>query len=313
MRKSHHNDIVIRLKATMKGEVRRNVSMAPWTAYRIGGPAAIWAAPETEADVGRALAVFHDTGLPCFILGRGTNLLVSDHGWDGAVLYLGDNLSGCRFENTRADALAGMPLVDLVREAVARGLGGMERLAGIPGSVGGALIMNAGAFGQEIEASVTRVRGFDMDGAPFHAERGDLDFQYRRVPDLAGRVVTGGDFTFTPGDSPVLEDTMQRTLARRASRQPLSRPSCGSVFKRPTGHYAGALIEAAGLKGTRAGDAMISPKHAGFIVNMKTASADDVYALICRIERRVEARFGVRLEREVKLLGRFGDKHFGPG
>ena len=313
MNTPHHNDIVSSLKAAMKGEVRRNVSMAPQTAYRIGGPAAIWAAPETETEVGTALSVFHDADFPCFVLGRGTNLLVSDQGWEGAALYIGDNLSGCRFEDTRADALAGMPLVDLVREAVARGLGGMERLAGIPGSVGGALIMNAGAFGQEIATSTVSVRGFHLDGSPFQAQREELDFQYRRVPGLAGRVVTGGNFTFTPGDSPTLEDTMQRTLARRASRQPLSRPSCGSVFKRPTGHYAGALIEAAGLKGKRIGDAMISPKHAGFIVNMKTASADDVYALIRVIERRVEARFGVRLEREVKLLGRFGDEHFGPG
>jgi len=307
-----HHEIVQTLKAGITGTVRQHVSLGPCTAYRIGGAAAVWVAPDTEADVGKALAVIHRTDLPVFVLGRGTNLLVSDQGWQGIILYIGENLSGCRFDGRSASAFSGTLLINMVREAAARGLGGMERLAGIPGSVGGALIMNAGAFGQEIGEAVTRVRGFHLDGTPFDATRKELDFRYRRVPGLADRVVTSGEFVFTPADTRTLEDAVELTLARRASRQPLSRPSCGSVFKRPTGHYAGALIEAAALKGTRIGDALISPKHAGFIVNMGEATASDVYTLILKIERRVEARFGIRLEREVKLLGQFENEHFGP-
>ena len=171
-------------------------------------------------------------------------------------------------------------------------------------------MMNAGAFGQEIEGAVAAVRGFEMNGTPFRSARRELAFHYRRVPALKGRVVTAGEFSFTPADPVELTRRVSQTLARRKASQPLHRPSCGSVFKRPTGNYAGALIESAGLKGERIGDAMISPKHAGFILNMGRASAADVYALIRRIQDRVDARFGVRLEREVRLLGRFDDGFF---
>lgn len=298
------------LSAHIDGTVTADAPLAPYTAYRIGGRTAIWAAPAGERAVGQALAVIETLGLPLFILGRGTNLLVSDAGWPGVTLYLGDNLSGWSLARTGAMALAGTPLTDFIRAAVADGLGGMEYMAGIPGSVGGALIMNAGAFGQEIEAVVAAVRGFERNGTPFRIERSDLEFRYRSVPGLVGRVVTAGEFLFSQADPAALSLRVSQTLTRRTTKQPLHRPSCGSVFKRPAGNYAGALIEAAGLKGERIGDAAISAKHAGFILNMGHASAADVYALICRIQDRVSARFGVQLEREVRLLGGFGDDFF---
>ncbi|MFH1982332.1 MAG: UDP-N-acetylmuramate dehydrogenase [Pseudomonadota bacterium] len=312
---THHGiDIALqKLRAHIDGTVLAKEPLAPYTAYRIGGPSAIWVVPADELAVGSALAVIATLDLPLFVLGRGTNLLVSDTGWPGITLYLGNNLSGWSLAASGATALAGTPLTDFIRAAVAEGLGGMEHMAGIPGSVGGALMMNAGAFGQEIEGVVAAVRGFERNGTPFRIERRQAAFQYRAAPGLKDRVVTAGEFIFSPADPVELTRRLSQTLARRTAKQPLHRPSCGSVFKRPAGNYAGALIEAAELKGERIGDAMISPKHAGFILNMGRANASEVYALICRIQDRVAARFGVRLEREVRLLGQFDDGFYSGG
>ncbi len=242
-----------------------------------------------------------------FVLGLGSNLLVSDRGWPGIALYLGTNISGWHFEGSNVHVQAGTRLLDLIRHAVDSGLGGMELMAGIPGSVGGALRMNAGAFGQEIAQTTVQVRGFRLDGTSFSAERGEIKFGYRQVPDFEGVVLTSGKFCFQPSDIAVLKQRMNDILALRAKKQPLDFPSCGSVFKRPPGYYAGALIEEAGLKGERVGGALISPKHAGFILNTDNAKATDVLELIRKIEEKVWQRFGVKLEREVKLIGEFDD------
>ena len=288
-------------------EVKTNEMLAPYTSYKIGGPAAIWAAPTRETGIGEMLAIVREADIPLFILGLGTNLLVSDKGWPGIILYLGANLSGWRFDDTAATVMAGTRLLDLIRDAVDQGLGGMELMAGIPGSVGGALRMNAGAFGQEIEQTTVAVTGFRMDGTPFEAARKKINFIYRRVPDLEQVVITSAQFRYEKKDAALLKERMNDILTLRAKKQPLHYPSCGSVFKRPPGYYAGALIEEAGLKGERIGDAMVSPKHAGFILNTGKAKAADVFSLIRRIEDRVYERFGVKLEREVKLIGEFDD------
>jgi UDP-N-acetylmuramate dehydrogenase len=281
--------------------------IAPYTSYKIGGPAAIWAAPAGEEGVGKVLAIVREAGIPLFIQGLGSNLLVSDKGWPGVILYLGANLSGWRFDDTRATVMAGTRLLDLIQNTVDQGLGGMELMAGIPGGVGGALRMNAGAFGQEIEQTTVAVKGFRMDGTPFEAARKEINFSYRRVPDLEQVVITCGQFRYEKKDAALLKERMNDILSLRAQKQPLNYPSCGSVFKRPPGYYAGVLIEEAGLKGERVGDAMVSPKHAGFILNTGKANAADVFSLIRRIEDRVWKRFGVKLEREVKLIGEFND------
>jgi UDP-N-acetylmuramate dehydrogenase len=288
-------------------EVKTDKMIAPYTSYRIGGPAAIWAAPAGEERIGEILAIVREAGIPLFILGLGSNLLVSDEGWPGVILYLGDNLSGWRIEDTAATVRAGTRLLDLIREAVGRGLGGMELMAGIPGSVGGALRMNAGAFGQEIEQTAVKVNGFQLDGSLFEAARNEIDFNYRRVPQLERVVITSAEFRFKKAAAATLKQRMDDILALRARKQPLNYPSCGSVFKRPPGYYAGALIEEAGLKGECVGDAMVSPKHAGFILNTGNARAADVFSLIRRIEDRVRERFSVKLEREVKLVGEFDE------
>ncbi len=288
-------------------EVKTNEIIAPYTSYKIGGPTAVWVAPQTEASIREVLAIVHSCNIPLFILGLGSNLLVSDKGWPGVTLYLGANISGWRFGDSAATVLAGTCLLDLIRYAVDRGLGGMELMAGIPGSIGGALRMNAGAFGQEIAQTIVSVQGFHLDGKSFAAERKEIGFGYRQVPDLERIVLTSAQFHFKPAGAKMLKQRMNDILALRAKKQPLDYPSCGSVFKRPPGYYAGALIEEAGLKGERAGGAMISPKHAGFILNTDNAKAADVFRLIRKIEDRVWQRFGVRLEREVKLIGEFDD------
>ena len=201
--------------------------------------------------------------------------------------------------------LAGTLLLDLIRTAVKKGLAGMEQLAGIPGGIGGALRMNAGAFGQEIESTTREVNGFHRNGSPFQATRNDIQFDYRRVPELEDVIITSAVFRFEESDPHILSARMDDILALRAKKQPLRYPSCGSVFKRPAGYYAGTLIEEAGLKAERIGGAMVSPKHAGFILNVDRASATDVYALINLIEKKVYDRFGVRLAREVRLIGEF--------
>jgi UDP-N-acetylmuramate dehydrogenase len=297
--------IAAQLADVTDGDVQVNKPLAPYTSYKIGGSTALWAAPATEAGIGRVLALIHEKQLPLFVLGHGSNVLVSDAGWPGVTLYVGENLNGWRFDHQQAQVLAGSRLADFIRAAVTKGLGGMEQLAGIPGSIGGALRMNAGAFGREIETVTMAVSGFSFDGSPFQAERQQIDFGYRQALQLEKVVITSGRFQLKTADSRILQLRMQDILAIRGRKQPLEYPSCGSVFKRPPGYYAGSLIEQAGLKGVHIGGAMVSPKHAGFILNTNNATAADVYALIRLIEKRVYERFGVRLEREVKLIGNF--------
>jgi UDP-N-acetylmuramate dehydrogenase len=298
-------ELATQLADVVDGQIRTDRPLAPFTSYKIGGPTAVWVAPVTKAGVGRALEIIHENKTPLLILGRGSNLLVSDHGWDGVTLYLGENFSNWTFDHREAKVLAGTLLMDLIRAAVKKGLSGLELLAGIPGGVGGALRMNAGAFGQEIEQVTVSVSGFRRDGTPFSADRCKINFGYRRVPELEKVVITSALFHFEKEDAGTLKTRMEDILALRAGKQPLNYPSCGSVFKRPAGYYAGALIEETGLKGKRLGGARISRKHAGFILNVANAKAVDVYALIQLIEARVLDRFGVQLEREVKLIGEF--------
>ena len=293
------------LAAMTTAEVSIGHRLAPYTAYGIGGPSDVWLAPRQESDIHTCVRLAYNRGVPLFVLGRGSNVLIADSGWRGITLYLGDNFSGWTISKQSARVKAGSLLYDVVKATVAEGLAGIELLAGIPGSVGGALRMNAGAFGQEIGPVVEVVRGVTPTGEVFTADKGQFDFSYRRAPIFDQVVITSARLRFSKGDRTTLKDRVADILAMRARKQPLEYPSCGSVFKRPPGYYAGALIEEAGLKGERVGGAEVSRKHAGFILNVNQAKADDVYRLIHLIEQRVHARFGVNLEREVKLIGEF--------
>ncbi len=285
--------------------VSKDRPLSDYTSYKIGGPAALFVAPQSHTMLKAVLEHIDRIEIPLFLLGHGSNVLVADEGWPGVVIHFGANLSGWRFNGNQAVAKSGTPLIDFIREAAARGLAGLEQLAGIPGSIGGALRMNAGAFGQEIQAVVNSVRGYRLNGGEINLTREEIDFNYRCAPQLDNLVITEGGFQFRWEKPAILKKRVTEILALRAQKQPLNYPSCGSVFKRPKGYYAAALIEGAGLKGVQVGDAVVSPKHSGFILNLGHATADDIYRLICLVEKRVWQRFGVRLEREVKLVGSF--------
>ena len=294
-----------KLEATTSAEVDTHRGLAPYTAYRIGGPSDVWVVPRSEEDIIACVRLARARDIPLFILGRGSNVLISDSGWRGITLYIGKNYSGWTISGHTVEAQSGSLLNDLVTATVRAGLAGIELLAGIPGGLGGALRMNAGAFGQEIATVVEEVHGISIEGEPFRADGGQIDFGYRRVPTLDQIVITGARLRFKTEAPDTLKRRVDDVLSMRNRKQPLNYPSCGSVFKRPTGYYAGALIEEAGLKGKRFGGAEVSQKHAGFILNVAGACAEDVYRLITYIEQSVKNRFGVRLEREVKLIGMF--------
>lgn len=295
------------LSAAVQGKLKFSEPLAAYTSYRIGGPTDVLVFPDSESEIAAILKIIHKDALPLLVIGKGSNLLVSDSGWNGVTVYLGDNLSGWWFEEGKAQAMAGTTLLDFIRACCENSLVGLEKLAGIPGTVGGALKMNAGAFGQEIGTVTGTVHGYKTDGSPFSVRGAQIGFSYRQAPGLKDIILTRSSFTLSQGNRAVLDTEMEATLARRAAKQPLACPSCGSVFKRPEGHYAGALIEAAGLKGKKIGGALVSPKHAGFIVNTGKACAMDIYTLIRLIEKKIKNDFGVVLEREVKLIGRFDD------
>jgi UDP-N-acetylmuramate dehydrogenase len=294
------------LAAAASAEIDVGRRLAPYTAYRIGGPTDIWVAPRKEADIHMCVRLAHSHRIPLFVLGRGSNVLISDSGWRGITLYLGENFSGWTISERTVEVRSGSLLNDLVTATVNAGLAGIELLAGIPGGLGGALRMNAGAFGQEIASVVEGVHGIRTGGEPFSVEGRHIDFGYRRAAVLDHVVITRARLRFELQDPTLLRRRVADILEMRARKQPLDSPSCGSVFKRPSGYYAGALIEEAGLKGKRIGGAEVSQKHAGFILNTADARAEDVYRLIKHIEQKVKDRFGVGLEREVKLVGEFG-------
>ena len=266
-------ELAAQLRDRVDGQIETDRPLAPFTSYKIGGSTAVWIAPITKEGVGCALEVIHEKKVPLLVLGRGSNLLVSDYGWEGATLYLGENFSGWRFDDRQAKVQAGTLLMDLIRAAVKKGLSGLELLAGIPGGVGGALCMNAGAFGQEIEQVTVSVSGFRRDGSAFLADRHRISFDYRRVPELEKAVITSALFQFTEKDPGALKTRIEDILALRAGKQPLSHPSCGSVFKRPAGYYAGALIEETGLKGKRIVVPSKGPKQPDLFGNLYMAKA----------------------------------------
>ncbi len=279
--------------------------LKPFTSYRIGGPADYYAAPSTLEDLLELLQWAKHESLPVFILGGGSNVLISDRGFRGLVIHLKDFLTDLVEVKGEGEWTvgAGVRLTPWVRRTAHEGFQGVENLIGIPGTVGGALKMNAGAFGGEISEPLISV---DVLDARFHLDtlkKREVNFDYRKAPELEDKIILKARFKLQPGDAQALLMKLREILHRRRRRQPLEAPSCGSVFKRPEGDYAGRLIEAAGLKGTTCGGAQVSMKHANFIVNRAGASAADVLELIKRVKRAVKDAFGVELQREIVLVG----------
>lgn len=290
--------------ALVRGECLRDAPLAPRTAIRVGGPADLLVRPADAADLAALLAASRRLSVPVTVLGGGANLLVSDRGVRGAVVRLPPDFGEEEGEGGRLVLSAGAPTSRLVQRAQARGLVGCEFIAGIPGTLGGAVAMNAGTAIGEMKDVVSRVEVATPEGTRW-IEAADLGFAYRtcRLPPAA--VVTRVEFRLRPGDVARSRAAMEADKDRRRRTQPLTQPSWGSTFRNPPGDHAGRLIEAAGLKGHRVGGAMWSDVHANFVVNLGGATAADCLALVRLARRKVRERFGVELELEVRLAGEF--------
>ncbi len=289
-----------------EGAVLFEEPMRLHTTFRIGGPADVYVQVASEEELARVLAVCHAAGGSPYIIGKGSNLLVADGGVRGVVVEIGRAMSDICVEGSRIHAKAGAALSAIARAALAASLDGFAFAAGIPGSLGGAAVMNAGAYGGEMKDVVETVRLLMPDGSICEKTPAELHFRYRAtdIPEI-GAIVTGACICLTPGKAEEIREKMEELRLRRQEKQPLDLPSAGSTFKRPEGDFAGRLIEASGLRGHRVGGAMVSEKHCGFVVNMGDATAADVCAVICDVRERVFADSGILLEPEVRFIGDF--------
>ena len=278
--------------------------MKKHTTFKTGGKADVFIQPSSAEQLSLLLRFCSEQGLSPFILGNGSNLLVSDDGIRVPVIAVGEGLDTlCLLDDTTVFAGAGTPLIRLCKFALEHCLSGLEFAYGIPGSVGGAVFMNAGAYGGEMRDVVVRAEHLTMRGEPGACEGDTLEFGYRSsIYKTTPCVITGAVFKLQKGDPQQISAKMQELLQRRKDKQPLEYPSAGSVFKRPEGYFAGALIEQSGLKGKRVGGAAVSEKHAGFIVNLGGATTGDVLALIEICKTTVKEKFGVSLETEIQMV-----------
>lgn len=284
-------------------EILQEEPMAAHTTFRIGGPARRFARPRRPEELTALLELSGERRWPVLLVGNGSNLLVSDRGLDRLVIHTGALERIARTGETVLRAGAGTGLACLASFALRAGLTGLEFAHGIPGSLGGAVCMNAGAYGGEMSQVVVSVTAWFPDRGIVRLDREELAYGYRRSVFTGSRgAVLAAEFALEPGDGAAIRSKMDELSRRRREKQPLEYPSAGSVFKRPEGHFAGALIEQCGLKGTRSGGAMVSEKHAGFIVNAGGASSGDVLRLIQRIQQTVKEQTGVELEPEVRLI-----------
>ncbi len=284
-------------------QILPNEPMSRHTTFRVGGPADVMFLPRREEQVPAALAEAARLGAPAIVIGNGSNLLVRDGGIRGLVIALGEGLSAVHRDGDAVEAQAGAALSRVASFAQGEGLSGLEFASGIPGTLGGGCAMNAGAYEGQISDVLVEARVL-MEGGVRVLSRDQMALGYRTsFPLRTGGVVLSARFELRPDSPEAIAARMRELNARRRDKQPLNYPSAGSVFKRPEGYYAGALIEGAGLKGRAVGGARVSEKHAGFIVNTGAATAAEVLELIGIVQREVEARSGVRLETEVRILG----------
>ena len=278
-----------------------NVPLSELVSFRVGGPAAFVLLPKGEAELCAALDICQAEHLPVVLLGNGTNVLPTDEGFEGLILQLSGDGAAPVFQGDRVVAGAGYSLTALAKESVQRGFMGLERLCGIPGTLGGAVAMNAGAYGGEIKSVLRRVRCF-RDGAFVWEDARLEQMGYRKSPYAwPNTIVMAVELQLLPDDGTAAA-TMAECMQKRREKQPLNLPSAGSTFKRPEGHFAGALIEGCGLKGFSIGGAQVSELHAGFIVNRGGATAGDIRSLMNHVQAQVMSETGVLLEPEVKGL-----------
>lgn len=276
------------------------------TTFRIGGPAEVFVMPGNLEEMQRILEICRTEDLPYFILGNGSNLLVSDKGYQGVVVQLYRNFGQIRVEDSRIHAQAGALLSGIAAAAREASLTGFEFAGGIPGTLGGAVVMNAGAYGGEMKDVLKEVTVLTPEGGVLTLQADELHMGYRTsVIKEADYIVLEAVISLEKGDQEEIRSRMQELAGMRTSKQPLSYPSAGSTFKRPEGYFAGKLIMDSGLRGYQVGGAQVSEKHCGFVINTGNATAKDVTTLMSDVQRIVMEKFGVKLEPEVKFLGEF--------
>lgn len=278
--------------------------MTKHTSFHIGGPAELMAQPQSEAELQSLLLKAAEAAVPVTLVGNGSNLLVRDKGIRGLVIKLGSMLRDIKVSGNVLTFGSGVSLAQASKKAAELGLSGMEFAVGIPGSIGGAVYMNAGAYDGEMSKVVKSVRVMDAAGEVSELSAGELDFGYRHSAlQGSGKIVTSVTVELSAGDKQAIAEKMADFSNRRITKQPLELPSAGSMFKRPPGYFAGTLIDQTGLKGYTVGGAQVSTKHAGFVVNIGGATAADVLQLISDVQAKVFAAHGVHLEPEVLVLG----------
>ncbi len=284
--------------------IKENEPMQYHTSFHIGGPADLLVLPRSIEQVKCVLTFCDRNTIPLLVIGRGSNLLVRDKGLRGVVMKLADNFQELQLENGQIHAQAGIGLYELARYAAAASLQGLEFAEGIPGSLGGAVVMNAGAYGGEMSDVVVEVQTIDEKGDIRLFSKDELNYSYRgSVLQNSSHYVLNARLQLAPGDQPEINTRMQEFARQRAAKQPLEMPSAGSTFKRPDGYYVGPMLEELGLKGYPYGKAQISDKHAGFIVNRGGATAEDVLTLIAIVQKRVREKYGIDLQPEVRVVG----------
>lgn len=276
------------------------------TTFRVGGAARLFLKLESEKELQDIVTLMKTEGEDYYLLGNGSNLLISDKGYDGVMIQLSKGFSEVKVDGNRLYCEAGATLSAIARVALENSLTGFEFAAGIPGSLGGAIVMNAGAYGGEMKQVLESVRLMDEDGQIIEKSCEEMHFGYRHslikeVP----YIVLGATIRLENGSQSQIKEQMEQLAAQRREKQPLEYPSAGSTFKRPEGYFAGKLIQDAGLRGFQVGGAQVSEKHCGFVINKEQATATDIYRLIQEVRTRVAAEFGVTLETEVICLGEF--------
>ena len=291
------------LSTMTKGSFLKNEAMAKHTSYGIGGPAKAYITPRDKDDLSQILQFANHHGIATYFVGSGSNLLVADEGIDGLVITLGKSLKHLEIKGATVFAESGVMLGKMVKECIGLNLSGVESMIGVPGTLGGALVMNAGAFGGEISNYLKHVTVMKMDGQEKQYQPGDISFSYRHSTFPDDEIVISAEFELIQSDKETVQEKRAVASGGRKATQPLRFRSAGSVFKNPKEGAAGYYIDQAGLKGTKVGDAEISPIHANFFVNHGKAKASDVVALIRLARETVHDKFGIMMDLEVKPLG----------
>ena len=280
--------------------------MCDHTTFKIGGKADVFVSIINEHEILRLLELLRSRQIPFFILGNGSNILVSDEGYRGVIIEIGSAYSGVRMLDDIVIAKAGTTMAKLSHFAMENDLTGLEFASGIPGTVGGGIIMNAGAYGGEMRQITYRVKAVTPSGEVIYLSNAEMEFEYRNSKaKKEGYIILQAEFRLHRGEKSVIEGIMRDLAKKRRDKQPLEFPSAGSTFKRPQGYYAGKLIADAGLKGLSVGGAQVSEKHAGFLINTGSATAADMYELINQVRTKVKEAYSVVLEPEVIFLGEF--------